>query len=96
MKVIKINPYEKEIKIAELKDIDNNFSIDLEKKAKEVEAGIKVIAYPTIGEERNGFFYYVIQNGDDGYIFPFNGIGMVFCDEANDTMLEKIEKRIVW
>jgi len=96
MKIIQINPYEREIKIAELKDIDKNFSIDLEKEAKEVEAGVKIVAYPVIGEE-NGFFYYVAKKDEEvGKIYTFNGIGSVFCDEVNDEMLKKIEKRIVW
>jgi len=43
-----------------------------------------------------GVAHYVIQNGDDGYIFPFNGIGAVLYDEINDEILKKIEKRIVW
>ena len=96
MKAIQINPYDKEIDIVELKDIDNNFSINLEKEAKEVEKGIKIAAYPIIGEEKNGFFYYVVQNGDIGKIFTFNGIGTVFCDNINDEIVEKIKKRIVW
>ena len=96
MKAIQINPYDKEINIVELKDIDDNFSIDLEKEAKEVEKGIKIVAYPIIGEEKNGFFYYVVQNGDIGKIFTFNGIGTVFCDNINDEIVEKIKKRIVW
>ena len=97
VKIIKINPYEREIKIAELKDIDNNFSTNLEKEAKEVEAGIKIIAYPVIGEEKSGFFYYVAKKDNQiGKIYTFNGIGSVFCDEVNDEMLEKIKKRVVW
>ena len=96
MKAIQINPYDKEIKIAELKDIDKDFSIDLEKEAKEVEKGIKIIAYPVIGEKRSGLFYYVMQNGKKGQIFTFNGIGTVFCNEINDEIMEKIRNRIVW
>ena len=96
MKVIKINPYEREIKIAELKDIDDNFSTNLEKEAKEVEAGIKIVAYPVIGEERNGFFYYVIQNGEKGQIYTFNGLGTVFCDDINDEIMDKIRNKIMW
>ena len=97
MKIIKINPYEKKIKIAELKDIDNNFSIDLKKEAKEVEAGVKIVTYPVIGEEKNGFFYYVAKKDKEiGKIYTFNGIGSVFCDEVNDETLEKIKEKIVW
>jgi len=97
MKIIQINPYEREIKIAELKDIDDNFSIDLKKEAKEVEAGIKIVAYPVIGEERNGFFYYVAKKDKEvGKIYTFNGIGSVFCDEVNDEMLKKIKEKIAW
>ena len=96
MKILQINPYEKRIEIAELKDIDNNFSIDLENDAIEVEKGMKIVAYPLMGEERNGFFYYVIQNEDKGKIYTFNGIGTVFYDNVNDEVLEKIKKRVVW
>ena len=96
MKVIQINPYDKEINIVELKDIDNNFSIDLEKEAKEVEKGIKIIAYPLIGKERNGFFYYIIQNGNIGKIYTFNGIGIVFCDDVNKETLKKIKNKIFY
>ena len=96
MKIIQINPYEKEIKIAELKDLDNNFSINLEKEAKEVEKGIKIIAHPMVGEERNGIFYYVIQSGEEGEIHTFNGIGIVFCNKVNDEIIEKIREKIVW
>jgi len=95
MRVIQINPYDKEIKIAELKDIDNNFSIDLEKEAKEVEKGIKIIAYPVIGEKRSGLFYYVMQNGKKGQIFTFNGIGTVFCN-VEEERIEEIKKKIIW
>jgi hypothetical protein len=56
MKIIQINPYDKKIEIANLEDIDNNFSKNLEKEAKEVEEGIKIVAHPIIGEERNGIF----------------------------------------
>ena len=96
MKVIQINPYDKEINIVELKDIDNNFSIDLEKEAKEVEKGIKIIAYPLIGKERNGFFYYIIQNGNIGKIYTFNGIEIVFCDDVNKETLKKIKNKIFY
>jgi len=97
MKIIQINPYEREIKIAELKDIDKNFSIDLEKEAKEVEAGIKIVTFPVIGEEKNGFFYYIAKKDNEiGKIYTFNGIGSVFCDEVNDETLEKIRKKIIW
>jgi hypothetical protein len=49
MKIIQINPYDKKIEIANLEDIDNNFSKNLEKEAKEVEEGIKIVAHPIIG-----------------------------------------------
>jgi len=96
MKVIQINPYDKKIEIANLEDIDNNFSKNLKKNAKEVEKGIKIIASPVIGEKRNGFFYYVIQNGEKGQIYTFNGLGTVFCDDINDEIMDKIRNRIMW
>ena len=96
MKVIQINPYDKKIEIADLKDIDDNFSINLGEFAKEVEKGIKIIAYPVIEKEKNGIFYYVVQNGKKGQIYTFNGIGIVFCDEINDEIIEKIRNKVAW
>jgi len=95
MKVIQINPYDKKIEIANLEDIDNNFSKNLEKEAKEVEEGIKIVTHPIIGEERNGFFYYVTQEGKAGNIYTFNGIGVVF-GKISEKVIEEIKKKIVW
>ncbi|HID16477.1 MAG TPA: hypothetical protein EYP16_06740 [Candidatus Atribacteria bacterium] len=95
MKVIQINPYEKKIEIAKLEDVDSNFSKELEKDIKEVEKDIKIVAYPVIGEERNGFFYYVTQEGNTGNIYTFKGVGIVF-GKINEEMIEKIKKKIVW
>jgi len=95
MIVIQINPYEKNIKLAKFESFekDNNLNI-LEENAQQIEKDLKIASYP-IQDKGNRFFYYVKETGNEGQIYTFNGIGIVFGNIEEKT-IEKIKKNIVW
>ena len=93
MKFIKIEPAKKSITI-----LDNDIEVaELVKKSSEdaieVEKGLNIISFPD--EEQKNFFYYVTQDGMEGEIFTFKGIGIAFGDRIEER-IEEIKKKIVW
>jgi len=97
MNVIKINPYEKSIKIVKLESLNNEkkFIEDLLSDAAEVEENLKIVAYP-MSEKGPRIFYYLKQIGEDILkTYPFYGIGLAFGD-INEKMLEKFKENIMW
>jgi len=97
MKVINIDPWNKEIKMAKmesLSDNDDEFMNKLVKDAIEIDKNLKIVAYPVVDKEKH-FFYIIKQFGNKVRVFAFEGMGIVFGD-VNEEMVEKLEESVVW
>ena len=92
MNFLKIEPCKKSIT-----PLDENSELALkatecQNESTEVENGIYVISFP---DTDHGFFYYVVQNGDEGRIHTFKGMGIVFGERILEEA-KRIKDNIVW
>jgi hypothetical protein len=100
MTIIKIDPWEKEVKLGKIEPLDDNDENTIEDLIKNsenvvsVEEDLKIITYPMFNE-RKKFFYYITQKGNIVKIFTFKGIGIVIGNVSKERV-EEIKDNIVW
>jgi len=97
MKVINIDPLNKEIKMAKmesLSDNDNDFMKKLFEDAIEIDKNLKIVAYPVMDKEKH-FFYIIRQFGDRVRVYVFEGMGIVFGD-IDENAVKELEESVVW
>ena len=96
MKVINIDPWNKEIKMAKMESLSDNdeFITKLFEDAVEIDKNLKIAAYPVLDKDKH-FFYIIRQFGDIARVYVFEGMGIVFGD-VDEKLVKELEESVVW